>query len=179
MPSSRSGSHSLTLITVGGKPCDVRGGREGRPGQRVALGEGLDPVADRAAVVVQVEQDAVVLRRGRALRRRPLARDVGAQRVEALDEAELAVLLQLEAGGERQVAAAALARDDDAGRVDVEVRRRWPTTHFSPDTQSLSPAGNGATSGTDDGTTELRKSTITTATPLAAMILPQPRYMPS
>src|ERR1700761_7582904 len=55
---------------------------------------------------------------------------------------------------------------------------RWPalaTVHFSPDTQSLSPAGNGATSGTDDGDTELRKSTITTATPLAAMSLPQPR----
>src|SRR5215472_2903458 len=53
------------------------------------------------------------------------------------------------------------------------------TTHFSPDTQSLRPAGNGATSGTDEGATALRKSTITTATPLAAMILPQPRYMPS
>src|SRR5215469_10027887 len=52
-------------------------------------------------------------------------------------------------------------------------------THFNPDAQSLSPAGNGATSGTDDGVTELRKSTMTTATPLAAMILPQPRYMPS
>src|ERR1700760_2064245 len=45
--------------------------------------------------------------------------------------------------------------------------------HFSPDTQSLSPAGNGATSGTDDGETELRKSTMTTATPLAAMSRPQ------
>src|ERR1700727_1213783 len=43
------------------------------------------------------------------------------------------------------------------------------TTHFSPDTQSLSPAGKGATSGTDEGTTQLRKSTITTATPFAAL----------
>src|SRR6185437_13926368 len=53
------------------------------------------------------------------------------------------------------------------------------TVHFRPDTQSLRPAGNGATSGTDDATTELRKSTITTATPSAAMSFPQPRYMPS
>src|SRR5262252_1964168 len=52
-------------------------------------------------------------------------------------------------------------------------------THFRPETQSFSPAGNGATSGTDDGVTELRKSTITTATPLAAMSLPHPRYIPS
>src|ERR1700761_708005 len=54
-------------------------------------------------------------------------------------------------------------------------RAALAAVHFNPDTQSLSPAGNGATSGTDDGETELRKSTITTATPLAAMSLPQPR----
>ena len=53
------------------------------------------------------------------------------------------------------------------------------TTHFRPETQSLRPAGNGATSGTEDATTALRKSTMTTATPFAAMIFPQPRYMPS
>ena len=52
-------------------------------------------------------------------------------------------------------------------------------TQRSPETQSFRPAGNGATSGADDGTSELRKSTITTATPLAAISLPHPRYMPS
>ncbi len=51
-------------------------------------------------------------------------------------------------------------------------------THFRPDTQSFSPAGNGATSGDDDGTTQLRKSTMTTATPWCAMRRPQVRYMP-
>src|SRR5262249_6186775 len=40
---------------------NVLGGRERWPGKRVAPGEGLDPVADGAAVVVQVEQDPVVL----------------------------------------------------------------------------------------------------------------------
>jgi len=54
-----------------------------------------------------------------------------------------------------------------------------PTTHLSPETQSFNPAGNGATSGTDEAATELRKSTMTTATPLAAISFPHPRYMPS
>ena len=49
----------------------VEGG-ERRPGQRVPVVEGLDAVADRAAVVVQVEPDAVVLGGGRVLRGRPL-----------------------------------------------------------------------------------------------------------
>ena len=48
-----------------------------------------------------------------------------------------------------------------------------------PETQSLSPAGNGSISGADEATTQLRKSTMTTQTPLAAMSLPQPRYIPS
>jgi hypothetical protein len=52
-------------------------------------------------------------------------------------------------------------------------------THFRPETQSFSPAGNGATSGTEDGTIALRKSTMTTATPLAAMSFPHPRNIPS
>ncbi len=47
-------------------------------------------------------------------------------------------------------------------------------THFSPDTQSFRPAGYGATSGTDDGDTALRKSTITTTTLRLAMFFPQP-----
>ena len=48
-----------------------------------------------------------------------------------------------------------------------------------PDTQSFSPAGNGATSGEDDGVVQLRKSIIATATPCWAMIRPHDRYMPS
>ena len=51
----------------------------------------------------------------------------------------------------------------------------FATTHFKPDTQSLRPAGNGPISGTEDGVSALRKSTIATATPRAAMILPQAR----
>src|SRR5271166_4542127 len=103
------------------KPLNVLLSCEGWPGQRVVPGEGLDPVPDGAAVVMQVEQDPVVFRRGGALRRRPLTGDVRAQRVQARDKAELTVLLEFETGSERQVAAAALARDDDAGSVDVEV----------------------------------------------------------
>ena len=72
---------------------------------------------------MQVEQDAVVLGRGRALRRRPLPSDVRAQRVQALDEPEVAVALELQAGGEGKVAAAALPRDDDPGRVDAQLLR--------------------------------------------------------
>jgi hypothetical protein len=52
-------------------------------------------------------------------------------------------------------------------------------THFRPETQSFRPAGNGATSGTEDGTTALRKSTMTTATPFPAMSFPHHRNMPS
>ena len=48
-------------------------------------------------------------------------------------------------------------------------------TRFKPETQSLRPAGNGPISGTEDGVSALRKSTIATATPRAAMILPQAR----
>ena len=55
----------------------------------------------------------------------------------------------------------------------------WAAVQRRPDTQSLRPAGKGATSGADEGVRQLRKSTITTATPLAAMSFPQPRYIPS
>jgi hypothetical protein len=55
----------------------------------------------------------------------------------------------------------------------------WAMTNFSPDTQSLRPAGKGATSGADDGVWQFRKSTMATATPWWAMIRPQDRYMPS
>jgi hypothetical protein len=42
-------------------------------------------------------------------------------------------------------------------------------THLRPEMQSFKPAGNGAISGTEEGCTELRKSTMATATPLAAI----------
>ena len=54
-----------------------------------------------------------------------------------------------------------------------------PATQRKPDTQSFRPAGKGATSGDEEAATQLRKSTMTTTTPLAAMCLPQPRYIPS
>jgi len=55
----------------------------------------------------------------------------------------------------------------------------WATTQRKPDTQSSRPAGYGATSGAEDGVTQLRKSTMTTATPFPAISRPQLRYMPS
>ena len=55
----------------------------------------------------------------------------------------------------------------------------WAATQRRPDTQSFRPAGKGATSGADEAVTQLRKSTMTTTTPFAAMCLPQPRYIPS
>ena len=58
-------------------------------------------------------------------RRGQLAGDVGAERVEALDQADVAVALQLQAGGQGQVAAAAFAGDDDPRRVDPQRARRW------------------------------------------------------
>src|SRR5450755_487444 len=80
---------------------------ERRPGQRVALVERLDPVADRAPVAVQVEQDAVVLGGRWALRIWPLPGDIGAERVETLDQAEFAVPAEFQPGGEGQISAAA------------------------------------------------------------------------
>ena len=47
--------------------------------------------------------------------------DVRAERVEPPDQADVAVALQLEPGGEREVAAAALAGDDDVVGVDAEL----------------------------------------------------------
>ena len=49
----------------------------------------------------------------------------------------------------------------------------WATSQCKPDTQSFSPAGKGATSGAEDGLTALRKSTMATATPFAAIMRPQ------
>ena len=52
--------------------------------------------------------------------RRPLAGDVGTQRVEALDQAQVTVALEREPRGQGEIAAAALAGDDDLRRVDPE-----------------------------------------------------------
>jgi hypothetical protein len=103
------------LIT---EPGHVIGRGEPRPGQRVLLLQRLDAVAHGAAVVVQVEEDPVVLGGRRVLRQGPATGDVGAQGIEARDEAELPVALEAQAGGERQVAAPTLAGDDDAAGVD-------------------------------------------------------------
>ena len=46
-------------------------------------------------------------------------------------------------------------------------------THLIPDTQSLSPAGNGATSGAEEAHMQFLKSTMATATPFLAIHLPQ------
>ena len=61
----------------------------------------------------------------------------------------------------------------------IPISAAWATTQRRPETQSFNPAGKGATSGAEEATTQLRKSTMTTATPLAAISLAQPRYMPS
>ena len=54
----------------------------------------------------------------------------------------------------------------------------WAASHLNPLTQSFRPAGNGSTSGAEDGVTQLRKSTMATATPWLAIRRPQERYMP-
>ena len=46
-------------------------------------------------------------------------------------------------------------------------------THLIPDTQSLSPAGKGATSGAEEAHMQFLKSTIATAIPCLAIHLPQ------
>jgi hypothetical protein len=80
----------------GRQASDIVFSREARPRERVAALELVDAVAHRAAVVVQVEEDPVVLDRRRVLGQGLLVRDVRTQRVEDLDQAEVAVLLQLE-----------------------------------------------------------------------------------
>ena len=65
---------------------------------------------------------------------------------------------------------ATMRRDGSMPRLSA-----FAATHLRPDTQSLRPAGKGATSGTDEGDSAFLKSTIATATPCAAMILPQAR----
>ena len=98
MPSSRSGSHSLTLMTVGGKSVTSSSVANDGHASGLPASSSLDAVGDGAAVVVQVdEQDAVVLDRGREAVLRPATGDVRAQRVEAADEPDVAVAEQLHA----------------------------------------------------------------------------------
>src|SRR5271156_402661 len=94
---------------------DIRLVGKPRPGERIAGVERLDAIADGAIIVVQVEQQAVVLDRRRTIGRRPLPRDIGTYGVEALDEADVAIPLQLHAGGEGEIPPAALASEDDPG----------------------------------------------------------------
>ena len=94
---------------------------ERRPRQRVALVERLNPVGHGAAVVVEVQEDALVLHGGRASRRRPLPGDEGAEGIEALDQSQIPVAVELEAGGQGEVPAATLAGDDDPRRIDSQL----------------------------------------------------------
>src|SRR5215831_13441596 len=51
---------------------------------------------------------------------RPLTGDVGTERVEPLDHADVAIALELQSGRECQVATTAFARNDDAFWIDVQ-----------------------------------------------------------
>lgn len=64
-----------------------------------------------------------------------------AERIEALDEAKIAIAREPEARRERQVPAPAVARDNDPGGGRSPRCSAFPTTHLSPETQSLSPTG--------------------------------------
>ena len=121
---------------------------------------------------MQVEQDPVVLGRGRQVVARPAAGDVGAERVEAADQAGVAGTGDAEADGEREVAAAALAGDDDAAGVDAEFVGVGGDPAQAGDAV-VEARGVGSTSGAEDAVTQLRKSTMATATPHWAMMRPQ------
>ena len=111
------------------------------------------------------------------MRQGPLSGDVGAEGVQALDQAKVAVALELQGRGDGQIAAAALAGDDDPPRIDVELTGVGMDPFETGDTV-VQPGGKGATSGAEDAVRALRKSTMATATPRAAMIRPQALYMP-
>ena len=120
MPSSRSGSHSLTEMTGGRETLHVFFGGEERPGFGVLRFEGVKAVGVGVGVVVQVEQESVVFDGGREVVAGPGAGDVGAECVEAADQVGAALTGETESEGEGEVAAAAGSGDDDAGRIDAE-----------------------------------------------------------
>src|SRR5580692_3837735 len=178
MPSSRSGSHSLTLITVGGKPATSPavandGQASGLPSLKASIPYPTVPRllcrSSRMPLFSVEDGHSGVghcpLMYGHSAYR-PLTSPRSPSRLSFRPVASVRLPPPL--------SPATMIRAGSMPR-----RSALATTHLSPDTQSSSPAGNGATSGTDDGDTQLRKSTMTTATPLAAMIFPQPRYMPS
>src|SRR5580692_4503889 len=171
MPSSRRGSHSLTLITVGGNP--VTSSFVANPGHAngsLALKASIPyPIAPRLLLTL-IRMPLFSIDDGyRASGQlpamyghsayRPLMRPRSPSRFSWRPVASvrlpppLSPLTMTRAGSMPYFAALV-------------------TVHRSPDTQSLSPAGKGATSGSAEGTSELRNSTITTTTPLDAMILP-------
>src|SRR5580700_10681774 len=80
---------------------------EARPGERVASVKGLNSIGHGATVVLHRDDDALVLGRRWILRLWPLAGYEGAHGIDALDQTEVAVLLQLHADSEAEVAAAA------------------------------------------------------------------------
>src|ERR1700760_1779334 len=82
----------------------------------------LDTVGHRGSVVSEVQDDAFVRDGRRELLLRPFSSDVWTQRVEALNQSEGALPFQLHGDSEAQVAASALSRDNDARRIDVEIR---------------------------------------------------------
>jgi hypothetical protein len=88
---------------------DILASGEAGPRMGVAGVEGLDAIGHGGAVVPEVEHDPLILDGRRVLRQRPLTSDVGDQGVEALNQAEFTILLQLHAYGESQVATASFS----------------------------------------------------------------------
>ena len=93
------------------------------PGLRVPRFKGLNAIAQSAEVAVRIEPDFVVLDRRRQVVTWPAPGNVGAHGVEPLDQPSMALTGQAQSQRERQIAAAALARDEDPARVDAELVR--------------------------------------------------------
>lgn len=104
----------------GRQPLDILTRGEDRPCERIAAVEGFDAVTHGGSVVPKAEHNPFVLDGRGEPGLRSFASNVGTERIEALNEAEFAIPLQLHADRERQIAAPAFAGDDDAIRVDVE-----------------------------------------------------------
>ena len=74
-------------------------------------------------VSIQIDKDPIVLNGARQTLIGIGPKDVGAERVEALHETDVAVSLQGETRGQGQVPAAALTRYDNGIDVDAEFAR--------------------------------------------------------
>ena len=179
MPSSRSGSHSLTTMNVGGSPATSASvANSGHAsGLRASNSSIPYPIAPRLPCTEM--RMPFVLRGRRQTVLRPLAGDVRAQRVQAADQPDVAVGEQLQAGGQREVAAAALAGDHDVRRRRCRVRQRCRPATSGRTRSRPGRRGTVRPRAPHDGVSALRNSTIATATPSAAIVLPHARYMPS